>query len=229
MGGLNVKNTMVERVLQIIAPHPCSGCGNVGTILCEDCKYDIINEPFEGCILCGTPNPYGICSTHNSPITRAFTVSTRAGSLETVINKFNFQHTKGAARPLAELFDASLPIFSNNTLIVPIPTVRAHIRERGYDHVGLIARHLADIRSLCIEPLLVRRTNTTQHTVNREMREVQANEAFVLQDGVNVRGRTVVLIDDIVTTGSTLQAAAMQLTNAGAIVWAATLAYQPLD
>ena len=229
MGGLNVKNTMTERVLQIIAPHPCSGCGKVETILCEDCKYDIINEPFVGCILCGAYTPYGICETHNSPIQRAFTVSTRSGALEEVINRLKFSHAKGAARSLAELLDAALPYMPSSALVTVIPTVRSHIRERGYDHIELIARQFTQLRGRVLTPLLTRRTRTTQHTVNRAIRKVQAGAAFEALSATDVGGRIVLLLDDIVTTGSTLQAAADVLKKAGATVWVATLAYQPLD
>ena len=228
MGGLNVKNTMIERVLQIVAPHPCSGCGKIGTILCEYCKYDIIHEPFWGCILCGTPHTFGICSAHDSPIARAFTVSTRNGTLETLINKLKFEHAKGAARNLAELFDASLPLFPADTLFACVPTVRAHVRQRGYDHLGLIVRQFASCRGVIVTPLLCRRTSTTQHTAGRKQRAVQATHAFRRVEGVDIRGRTVVLFDDIVTTGATLQAAAKELAAAGATVWVAVLAYQPL-
>ena len=229
MGGLNVKNTMVERVLQIVAPHPCSGCGKVGTILCEDCKYDIIHEPFLGCILCGAYSPYGICQTHNSPITRAFTVSTRGGTLETLINRLKFERSKGAARSLAELLDDSLPLLPKEICITSIPTVRSHIRKRGYDHASLITHHFAMMRQRVPTILLRRRTTTTQHTVDRETRMTQAENAFEMLPLKDIKGRTVLLIDDIVTTGSTLQAAARALMGAGATVWVATLAYQPLD
>jgi ComF family protein len=229
MGGLNVKNTIVERVLQIIAPHPCFGCGKVGVILCEDCKYDIINEPFLGCILCGKPIRGGICQDHITSIKRAFTVSQRSGSLEETINGLKFHHTKAAARSLAELMDEYLPHLPSDIEIVPIPTVRSHIRQRGYDQVRLIAYHLSGLRKLPIHFYLNRVTNTTQHTVGKRKRQIQAEQAFAITPKAEVAGKTLLLIDDIVTTGSTLQAAADLLSKAGAVVWVATLAYQPLD
>jgi len=227
MGGKNVKNTIVERVLQIIAPHPCSGCAKVGVILCQDCKYDIIHEPFLGCILCGKPSPGGVCTAHNSPMTRAFTVSARTGTLEKVINRLKFQHTKQAARCLADLLHQSLPQLPKNTPVIPVPTVRAHIRQRGYDHLELIVRHFATLRSLPLLRAIERTSNATQHTVGRNTRAMQAQRAFRLKDGMQFNGETVLLVDDIVTTGSTLSAAAQLLKDAGAIVWVATLAYQP--
>lgn len=229
MGGLNVKNTMVERVLQVVAPHPCFTCGKVGCVLCDDCKYDITHEPFLGCIFCATPQRYGVCRAHESAIARAFVVGQRGGTLETLINKLKFERVKAAAQPLAELLNERLPILPGDCLVVPVPTVRAHIRERGYDQVDLIARHFANFRGQEVYTGLRRITNTTQHTVDRDTRQKQAREAFVVRDEALLRGRHVLLLDDIITTGATLRAAAELLTRAGAVVWVAALAYQPLD
>ena len=231
MGGLNVKITMIERVLQIVAPHPCSGCAKVGSVLCDDCKYDIISEPFMGCILCGRPEISGICVAHDSSIARAFTVSSRTGSLEAAINRLKFQNTKAAAGTLAELLHTSLPLLPSDIQIVPIPTVRSHIRQRGYDHVALIVRHLAAFRGVPITQALRRKSNATQHTVGKKERIAQSKQAFTLSEASKnaLSGQLVLLVDDIVTTGSTLQSAAKLLHEAGATVWVATLAYQPLD
>jgi ComF family protein len=229
MGGVNVKITMIERVLQIIAPHPCSGCGKMGAILCEDCKYDIIHEPFLGCILCGTPQKDGICSLHASSIQRAFTVGLRTGALEDVINRLKFHNTKAAGYTLGGLLDDALPILPRGIYIVPIPTVTSHIRQRGYDQVEVIVRQFATLRNLPIKRFLKRATKDTQHVVGKSTRQKQSAKAFALRPGARVKGANILLIDDVVTTGSTLSAAADILSKAGATVWVAALAYQPLD
>ena len=229
MGGINVKNTIFEHMLKIIAPHPCSGCGKVGNILCNACKYDIINDPFVGCFLCGAPQIEGICPIHNSPIQRAYIASVRVGTLETVINRLKFEHAKAAARPLAEVLYESLPVLPSDIQLVPIPTVRSHIRQRGYDQVDLITRHLAELTHLPVVTALQRGTNDTQHHVGRTERIQQATKAFSLINGDQLTKGPILLIDDIVTTGSTFQAAAQLLKNAGFTVWVAALAYQPLD
>lgn len=231
MGGLNVKNTMIEGVLRVLAPHPCYGCGKVGVLLCPNCKYNITHEPFAGCILCQIPQKDGICPNHGSPIERSFVVGARNGPLEDAINGLKFNNVKSVAKVLAELLDDTLPLLPASTHIVPIPTVRSHVRRRGYDQVALIARHFAQLRGLPVSHLLIRKTSTTQHTEGREMRKTQAAAAFGLassKDTTRVAG-PYLLIDDIITTGATVSAAAEQLTNTGATVWVAAIAYQPLD
>jgi ComF family protein len=229
MGGVNVKITMIERVLQLVAPHPCSGCAKVGTLLCHNCKNNIIEEPFFGCILCGKPKLSGICDFHQTPLARAFTVGSRTGTLEILINKYKFEHAKAAVFPLAELLHEALPQLPSDIQIIPVPTVTSHIRQRGYDHIDLIARYLASMRQLPISRVLLRKTKDTQHTVNKYNRIKQARNAFRLRPNTLLEGQIVLLLDDVVTTGSTLSAAAKLLHDAGATVWVATLAYQPLD
>jgi len=231
MGGLNVKNTMIQRVLQVIAPHPCYNCGKVGVLLCDNCKYNITHEPFVGCILCQSPQKYGICENHDSPLERIFVVGPRSGPLQQVINGLKFSNVKAGAILLAELLHESLPQLPDTIQIVPIPTVRSHIRRRGYDQVELIARHFAYLRGLQVVKPLARITNDTQHTVGRQERAIQASGAFAVRPGKNAlhTNGPILLIDDIITTGSTLSAAAKQLSSLGVPVWAAALAYQPLD
>lgn len=229
MGGVNVKNTIVEHILQILAPHPCCGCGRMGGLLCDDCKNDIIHEPYSGCIVCGQPQPLGICYTHNSPIERVFVVSERTETARSLIERLKFHNTKAAAKVLAECMHASLPMLPREAVIVSIPTVRSHIRQRGYDHAALIARYFAHMRELQYDSPLQRKTKTTQHTVNRQTRQLQASHAFLLGTKVSLTGQTIVLVDDIITTASTVMAAANVLKAAGATVWVAACAYQPLD
>lgn len=230
MGGLNVKNTIVEQMLEIVAPHPCYGCGKIGSILCEYCKYDIEIEPFAGCVLCGGVADEGVCERHTSPFEAIYTTATRQGVVKQIIDSYKFSHNKSAARVLADLLHATLPLLPADTVIVPVPTVTNHIRRRGYDHVGLLARHLSRLRGVPILPVVVRKNKTVQHTApTTTIRRVQAQQAFRLNGEYCLQGRPVLLLDDIITTGSTLTSAGQLLCSAGAIVYGAVLAYQPLD
>ena len=229
MGGKNVKNTIVERVLQMVAPHPCFGCGKIGTVLCHDCKYNIIDEPFWGCIVCGKPKREGVCTEHETSIEKTFVVSQRIGTLETLINGLKFHNNKAAAQACDELLHESLPILPSSATIVVVPTVRSHIRQRGYDHIDLIARQFAAMRGLPIRYLLRRATTDVQHLVGREERRTQADRAFELVETDDLSMGPILLIDDIITTAATVTAASKLLSQTGLPVWVAALAYQPLD
>lgn len=231
MGGKNVKNTIVERVLHIMAPHPCFGCGKIGSVLCHYCKYNIVSEPFVGCFMCGLAQQDGVCLKHISPISRSFIVGRRTGALKELIDGLKFRYLKSASYSAALLLHESLPQFPPETVIIPIPTVATHIRQRGYDQVLLISRHFAKLRSLQVAPALQRATKTTQHVLNRESRLKEAALAFIVNDRFTslFSDKPVLILDDIITTGATVSEAAKQLSTITSQIWVGALAYQPLD
>lgn len=230
MGRQNVKNTMIDKMLEFVAPHLCSGCGKTGTLLCVNCKNDIINNPFTHCIVCGSAISSGICSSHSLAYKRAWVVGMRRGPLRRLIGGFKFRNMKAAAGYLAELLDERLPELSADTLLVPIPTAPSHIRERGYDHTLLVTQFLAARRGLAIEhQLLMRNETTTQHTASRKDRISQAVFAFRVK-GVAHPDTPYVIIDDVFTTGSTIRQASQLLYDAGARrLSVAVIARQPID
>lgn len=220
---------MIDKMLSVVAPHLCSGCGKIGSPLCDHCKYDIIEKPFLGCIVCGSPTTVGVCQRHHISYQRAWIVGERKTVSQRLIGNYKFQNMKAAAKTLANLLDECLPDLPTNSVIIPIPTAPAHIRERGYDHLSLIAKYFAFSRGLPIDRLLGRANMATQHHANREKRIEQAQSAFRIVGEVDPT-RTYVLVDDVVTTGSTIAEASRLLADAGAtVIWVAALARQPLD
>jgi ComF family protein len=231
MGGVNVKNTMVEALMQTVAPHLCLGCTKIGTPVCTNCKYNITSEPFSGCILCGKHSPEGICAEHDSGVCKAWVVGKRQGVLKDVLDAYKFQYVKSAAHSLSDMLDAALPLLPTNTMIVPIPTAASHIRERGYDHISILARLLAQRRTVPVVSILNRSSSATQHRLNRASRQQEALKTFHINSNISIDPTTpVLLLDDIITTGSTISAAASVLAEAGVqTIMVTALAYQPLD
>lgn len=229
MNLLNVKSTMVLRLFDQIAPHYCCSCGEIGRLLCESCKYDIAQEQFDGCLLCGRLSLLRSCPHCRSNIELSWCSGERSGGLELLINRFKFDYAQAAYVPLGDILLSTLPQLPTKTVIVPIPTVRSHVRQRGYDHTLLLARYIAEHRRLAFEQPLKRRTATVQRGANRKMRIAQAKEAFEVVTSLK-SDIPYLLIDDVVTTGSTLTYAAEAMKSAGAtVVWAAAAARQPLD
>lgn len=220
---------MIEQLLQFAAPHLCTGCQKISTLLCDNCKYDITAEPYERCLVCGAPSMLGICKKHRLAYSRAWCVGERRETLQRLIGGYKFQNMKAAHRPLAQLLDERLPELPDSTIIVPVPTFAGHIRERGYDHVGLIAKQLGKRRKLPIVPMVERSTKTVQRHADRNKRIAQALKAFTINQPVDP-SKIYLILDDVVTTGSTIQHVARLLKDAGARdIWVAVIARQPLD
>lgn len=226
---LNVKSTIVHKLLDLFAPHYCCSCGEIGSIFCESCKYDIISESFPYCLLCGKNAPLSSCKRCRSDIERTWCGGERSGGLEKLINCFKFEYAEAAHIALGELILARLPDLPPETIIVPIPTIPSHVRQRGYDHTLLVARFIAQKRRLKLHRCLRRVSTTVQRGASRKERIAQAKEAFKVEGSIQ-SNVPYLLVDDVVTTGSTLRYAARTLKSAGAeTIWAIAAARQPLD
>ena len=136
---------------------------------------------------------------------------------------------KASAWDLADLLHRTLPSLPSSAVFVPIPTTSAHIRERGYDHTLLVARQLGHLRRLPVMQVLRRRNSLIQHRAPRRERLLQATTAFRVDGYINPKA-IYILIDDVITTGSTITQAALLLKTAGAqTIWVAVTSRQPLD
>ncbi len=221
---------MIDRLLAFVAPHHCCGCGKSGDLLCPNCKYNITSETKNVCLACERAcSGSGLCNTCKLPYTRAWCVGERKDVLQRLIGLYKFERTKTAYQDLAGLLDDTLPQLPDNTVLVPIPTTSAHIRERGYDHTLLIARRLGSRRNLPVKSILVRNTNTMQRHATAAARGLQAKKAFRVVEKVD-ENANYLIIDDVVTTGATIHYAAKALRDEGAKqIWVAVLARQTLD
>jgi ComF family protein len=222
---------MIDTLLNYIAPHLCYGCGKIGTLLCDNCKYNITFETNNNCVACGNVSPRnGICATCKLPYQKGWHVGERTGELKSLIDGLKFEHKKSAATFLAQLLDQCIEQLPPGTLVVPVPTIASHVRQRGYDHTRLIATYFAKLKGLRVAPVLMRATNTVQRGHSRKERLLQASQTFVLDPGFTPSDSPYLLIDDVITTGATLASAASILrANGVKTVWVAALARQPLD
>jgi ComF family protein len=105
---------------------------------------------------------------------------------------------------------------AENYLIVPVPTATSHIRERSFDHAELLAKKVAVELRQKRASVLRRLSQVRQLGSTREDRLKQLGTSFAVKNQKLLAGRKILLIDDVVTTGGTLIAAAQVLRAAGA-------------
>ncbi len=220
---------MSVNLINLLAPDYCYMCHKTGDILCANCINDITSEPFGRCVRCLVPTARSqLCDQCRGVFTDAWVVGEREGALQRLVGESKFAANRRGCQVQAELLQAIVPGLPDDAVVVPIPTIARHVRQRGFGHSELIARQFARMRSLPYCPLLERATNTVQHGATRAVRLCQAKQAFRI--GKQPVLERIILIDDVYTTGATLEAAARLLREHGATsVYVAVTSRQMLD
>ena len=220
--------SVLEKTISVIAPHRCIVCSNYDNVVCTACVYGVCRLEAPFCLLCSKETakwqPCRAC-VPNTTLTMAQAATMYDGTIKELVHRFKFDHARAAYKPLATLIATSLPSFSAEWVVVPVPTVAAHIRTRGYDHALLIAKEVARQKGISLQTVLRRARDHRQVGANRAERHRQARDVFEVRRAFTAK--KVLLIDDVCTTGATLSAAAAVLTAAGAVeVWGAVAAWQ---
>ena len=202
-----MKKTPYTTFLDLIAPHYCYFCGKIGKLWCDDCQKH---------------NNFSVNYIKNNkkPLDYEFYISQRDGILKTIVDVYKFNNIKQYADILGKILADSLganKITTNkqDVIIVPIPTVRRHIRERGYDHIKLLSESFCYWSGLTYQMALSRLTTDRQRGASAKDRRLQAKKAFKVFTDIKP-DIEYILLDDIKTTGSTLDEAAKVLRNNGA-------------
>ncbi len=134
-----MKNTMIWRIGEFFCPHSCLCCGKTGGILCECCEKYIINAENVGCLKCGGMLHDGVCSVCALPFRRQLCLGARDGLLKQLVSLYKYEGVRACGAELAKLFAQKYKCIQEDVVLVPLPTIRKHIRERGFDHVYDIA------------------------------------------------------------------------------------------
>jgi len=104
---------------------------------------------------------------------------------------------------------------AHDVVVVPLPTIAKHVRQRGFDHTLLLAQHLAVAKRWRCDQILTRRTNTVQVGTKARERMIQASKTYTLNKPVK-SDVYYLLLDDVWTTGASMRSAAKILSEAGA-------------
>jgi len=212
-------------------PPECGGCKRAGYRWCPACQDRIQALPDPVCEVCGLPGSHpGLCSAcaNLQPPFRAlrswvvFEEPIRS-ALHQLKYRRNLALGDALAKPLAEYARSLMwPI----DVVGPVPLGKKRMRERGYNQVALVALPLAARTGWQYAPRGLHRVRETRSQVGLSAGERKENmQAAFHADRSRVQGHTVLLMDDVATTGATLSACAGALLEAGAeAVYALTLA-----
>ena len=219
---------MFDKIIGVLAPHTCLICHTEGSLLCEWCEPDAVAPLPNRCYRCFKMSQDStVCSKCRrvSPLRYVWVRSQYETVAKELIYHLKFGRARAAARTITELLDDAVPALSSKTVITYVPTATRRVRMRGYDQSKLIARAFAQQRNLPFQTLLVRHGQTRQVGADRNHRQKQAANNYQYVGPAFKDDTEILLIDDITTTGATLESAARILKKAGAVrVNAATFA-----
>jgi ComF family protein len=208
---------LIDTLLSTIAPHECLNCSAEGKLLCDSCVRLLDAVP-EACYRCRKLSSNGkTCKSCRAStdlyIVRAATIY--KGLAKELVWQLKFQGAQAAAREIATQMAVYVP-GSPEVVLIPVPTATSRIRRRGYDQATLIARILAAETGTQYCPALRRSGQHHQLGSSRTRRVTQLQDAYRCVRPKEVAGKHVILIDDVLTTGATLEAAARIIKAAGA-------------
>ena len=220
-------------LLMLFFPSNCLVCGKKlhapGAILCFTCEMLMPRTGFGDC--------------ENNPVSKIFwgRVRVRAGTslfrfekgsaYQTLLHDLKYRGNKKAGLYLGRLLGQALKhtSFSDCDLMIPVPLHRIKQKQRGYNQSELIARGASEITGIPVKNDLIRRKNyqRSQTTMNRQERFENMAQAFTLvKKAPDLHEKKILIIDDIITTGATLEACSQVLLNRfECLVYIATVSY----
>jgi competence protein ComFC len=215
---------MLSGILDLIFPPRCVVCRTLlkhGEVLCHSCRKKITIHATFFCGRCRLRLPEGKKVCHKDTPYLLGAATDYHGPAKKLIHALKFDLVQDAAEELGSLlseYSARVNFEPQNDLVIPIPLSRQRRRERGFNQAEQIARSLATRLGLelCTAPLCrIRQTPAQSKTASLHERIKNVAGCFSADPEI-VRGRNILLIDDVVTSGATLLEAAKALKAAGA-------------
>ena len=221
---------LARSTLELVFPIHCSGCGREGAFICEPCADGLERLTAPYCRICAAPRVAGVCrwcGQHPRAFDSLRSPYLFEGPVRDAIHALKYRGVRASAGTLAGLMATYLernPVAAD--VLVPAPLHPRRLRSRGYNQSALLARGLGEAMALPVREDLLARTANARPQVEVQSREDRhANVAGNFASTGDATGLTVLLIDDVATTGSTLSECARALRDAGAAqVYALTLA-----
>ena len=236
-----MKNAMDlnKKILDFLFPIECLGCGQEDVWLCDECRLKIPINEFLNCLFCGRNTKTGrtcLACSENHFLDGIYIASDyNHKTIKLLIRSLKYNFVKELGPLLGELAGLFLKnIEANNftadfnfrkALIIPMPLHKRRLNWRGFNQAEIIGQKIATDFDLKISTELLKIKNTkAQAKLKKGARKENIKNCFAWS-GENLNGKKILLVDDVATTGTTLNEAAKVLKQAGAKkVWGLVIA-----
>lgn len=208
--------------------YPNEGCIVCNNRIVEDdscfCSRCLGGIPFIGdshCKLCGKASKEEICSDcqyDKRYFDQGFSVVEYKGAVPELIYKFKYKGQRWLSESLGKMMAQKVDVSLNIDAIIPVPLHTRKLKERGFNQAELLAREISDRinKPMLKEGLLRVRDTKTQNTLSLSQRKANLIGAFHMNEKIDVQGLEILLVDDIFTTGSTINQCSKALKESGA-------------
>ena len=225
-----VVQTIGSALLDALFPLHCVGCGHDGSVLCKACQAKLTSLKPPYCHICASQtagrNTCEDCSLDPLAIDGIRAPYLMDDTIRKAIYKLKYQDVRAAGPGLGRMLGAWLkekPIPGDH--LVPVPLHHRRMRDRGYNQSALLAKEVAALVGLPVKDALERTRDTPAQVGlgDRDQRALNVQGGFRCKE--DILGWKVILVDDVVTSGSTMAVCAQALKSAGAAnVWGIALA-----
>ncbi|MEO0019047.1 MAG: ComF family protein [candidate division WOR-3 bacterium] len=218
---------LFRSLADFLFPPVCFGCDEEieEGLICDSCRLLLFTSELDVCCRCGRPclPDAGVCGRCKLPLSlsRVRAVGVYQPPFQGLIQALKYLE-KTALVPvlggaLALLFEQDSQLKRADG-ICSVPLHPARLRERGFNQAYLLAKEVSNITGLPLLDPLIRKRNTESQTKMKDDAERMENvqDAFMVKPGVKFQGERLILVDDVMTTGATISAAANELLKAGA-------------
>lgn len=218
---------LFRHLLDFALPPRCGGCGTIVDEVdsfCADCwrKLEFLGPG--GCSRCGLPlkatdaELCGACLARPPRLDRIRSAVAYGDISRGIAMRLKYGRKVALARTMSRFMRPLLGELPDGALFVPVPLHRWRLWRRGFNQSAIVARNLSRMTGLPVDMEALARVRSTPPLKGMTMRQRRRTVAgaFKAKPGAELRGRTVVLVDDVLTTGSTANACARALKRAGA-------------
>lgn len=217
--GLVAHTSLLRRIgtlaLDLVFPPMCHGCGRVDYEWCPQCTLELEAVPIIPRVI-PSDALTGLCATGK-----------HERLLQQALQALKYNNQRGLGKPLGERLVTTLPQLNwTFDTIIPVPLFADRLQKRGYNQSYILSQQIEYAMQVPSEPDWLQRYRDTNQQVglNAQERKENVKDAFIATS--DVAGKSILLIDDVVTTGSTIEACATALFEAGSIrVYAITVSH----